>query len=202
MGCIYGVIFKKTGEIKYVGQTMDFGKRKYQHIWESMNRETCKSYLHAAIKKHGIEFFEFIILQDGINDRVHLDISEGQWARDLETLSSMGNGGYNIIDPWREFDMIDTETKDKMLDARRAKALDPEWRKKLSLAALKREARKRGGKKKEDMPVKREIVKYKDGSIGERISIKTQEGRAALGKKLSEIAKKRYKDRQALINAD
>jgi len=63
LGTIYQTINKKNGK-SYIGKTINFEKRKKQHIICAIRRNI-KSYFYNAIRKYGKENFEWKILFEG-----------------------------------------------------------------------------------------------------------------------------------------
>lgn len=79
---------------KYVGQTIHLEKRKQEHKNQACNPK-CASYdcaFHRAIRKYGVDNFEFFILEDNI-PRQLLDEKEIYW---IQKMNSFGNDGYNM----------------------------------------------------------------------------------------------------------
>jgi len=70
MSIIYCYTNKKTGK-KYVGQTIHPEQRKRNHLHEAIVKES-DYYFHRSIRKHGIDAFEYEMLEenvDNLNDR-------------------------------------------------------------------------------------------------------------------------------------
>lgn len=87
---IYKITNKVNGKI-YIGQTIDFERRKYEHIHDTKNRPH-QMPLHYAMKKYGVENFEFSILEEC--DRSELDEKEKFYINAYK--SNNKNIGYNI----------------------------------------------------------------------------------------------------------
>lgn len=138
MGGIYGWRFKLTGEIKYIGKTVNFANRKYQHIKsmdKTRNYHGCRVLVNAFLK-YGIDNFEFVILQDNITDPIHMLLAEGLYIRQYNTF--VDGNGYNIKDPWRDKEREKTYC-DTMKRAARKRSDNPEYRQKLKDAWSRRD---------------------------------------------------------------
>lgn len=83
-----GVIYKITNMVNgkaYIGQTVDFQRRKRNHL-----NATTKYSIHKAFDKYGIENFEWSIIEDNI-PKDKLDEREIYWIDYYDTY----NNGYN-----------------------------------------------------------------------------------------------------------
>lgn len=79
---------------KYVGQTNNIKRRKKQHLDDSYNcynENRYKQPIHCAIRKYGIENFDFQVLES-CNDQEASD-REQYWIKYYKTLAS---NGYNL----------------------------------------------------------------------------------------------------------
>lgn len=83
---IYLITNKVNGK-KYVGQSIDIEKRWKDHIRDSKKSEYT---IHKAIRKYGVENFEFSVLEECSVDK--LDEREIYWISELDTF----NNGYNM----------------------------------------------------------------------------------------------------------
>lgn len=133
-GDMYGIIYLATNTIsglKYVGQTrVSLACRRQKHI-DAM-RGGSETYFHCAIRKYGIESFEFTPLDESASPE-ELDEKERYWIGFYQTLDrSIGynlknggqlNGGY-----------LSEETKNKIGQANLGKKRSPEARAKMSVA--------------------------------------------------------------------
>lgn len=130
MGGIYGWRFKMTGEMKYIGKTVNFANRKYQHI-KSVDKTRkyhgCRALVN-AFEKYGVDAFEFVILQDDITDPIHMLLAEGLYVRQYNTFADCN--GYNIKDPWEDRTKERTYCNNVKIAARK-RSDNPEYRKKL-----------------------------------------------------------------------
>lgn len=90
------VIYKVKNKINsktYIGQTIQgLGKRIGQHLKESKNDKHNKPFLN-AIKKYGIENFEWSIIDKALNFE-ELDEKEIYWIKIYDSLTP---NGYNIL---------------------------------------------------------------------------------------------------------
>ena len=66
MGCIYSITNKINGKI-YIGQTIDFKKRKKDHICNA-NDNKINTHLYISMRKYGIDYFKFEIIEDNIEE--------------------------------------------------------------------------------------------------------------------------------------
>lgn len=79
---------------KYIGQTNDIKRRKKQHIQDSIHNHNEARYnqvFHQAIRKYGIDNFQFEILEE-CKDRNSANKQENYW---INKLNSMTPNGYN-----------------------------------------------------------------------------------------------------------
>ena len=83
---IYLITNKVNGK-KYVGQSIDIEERWKRHIIASKKSEL---HIHRAIRKYGIDNFDFSILEECSVDK--LDEREIYWISELDTY----NNGYNM----------------------------------------------------------------------------------------------------------
>jgi len=87
---IYKIVNKINGKC-YVGQTVrDFDYRMYWHIYSARTGPT--SYIHRAIRKYGIQSFEFCVI-DTASSKEILNEKETYWIRHL---NSRAPDGYNM----------------------------------------------------------------------------------------------------------
>ena len=124
-GGIYGWRFIPTGEIRYVGKAKNLERRRIEHV-RSYEGGSCRA-LYSSMRRHGIDSYEFVVLQDGIDDPIWLLLAEGQWARDLNTLHRLNPSGLNLTDPWGDRDVISLQTLEKMSNASKQRYKDPEY---------------------------------------------------------------------------
>lgn len=91
---IYGYREKETQIVKYVGQTSNEKCRRYKHeIYDPTHKEA-KEYnypLSRGIRKHGLDFYEYFIIEDKITDEKEAIEREAYWISYYNTY----NQGYN-----------------------------------------------------------------------------------------------------------
>lgn len=80
----------------YVGQAEDIGKRWLHHQWELNRGKHINSHLQNAYNKHGMENFEFSILEKCDVDQ--LTERENYWIDELDSISN----GYNYCHGGKE----------------------------------------------------------------------------------------------------
>ena len=90
------IIYKATNKLDgkcYIGQsTFDLDKRKGEHLRGS-RRQRPKYYLHRAIKKHGMDNFEWAVLAE-CDTRDEMNKTEMKF---IEQYKSLAPNGYNSI---------------------------------------------------------------------------------------------------------
>lgn len=123
MGCIYAIV-NKLNNHRYVGSAKDFNVRRRLHL-SRLNLKTHHSkYLQRAWYKYGSQFFEFIIIEDGI-EPCDL-IKREQWWFD-NTICQYNNSKVagSSLGVKRS-----AETKEKLRLVQLGR-VHPEWRRKL-----------------------------------------------------------------------
>lgn len=91
---IYKFLNKLNNKI-YIGQSVNPEKRKLEHIY---GRKTNNTYFDKALKKYGIENFDFEII-DQANSQREIDIKEREY---ITKYNSLKPNGYNILKGGRE----------------------------------------------------------------------------------------------------
>ena len=81
MMCIYKIENLKTNEI-YVGSAINLAKRKYYHLYDLKNNKHHSIILQNSYNKHGVENFEFFILEE-ISEKENLIIREQYYIDSL-----------------------------------------------------------------------------------------------------------------------
>lgn len=89
---VYVIVHVDTARI-YVGYSSDYKKRWRRHI-EKSKRDDC-SYIHRAINKHGVESFEFKVLQSFFSKKEAL-LAERYWISYFK--SNDKEYGYNLTE--------------------------------------------------------------------------------------------------------
>ena len=123
---IYKVINLIDGKV-YIGQTTtDLEIRKNDHISKSKNKSTI--YFHNAIRKHGIDSFEWEIIRicDNINE---LNAYEQYYILYYDSM----NNGYNLTSGGLNY-AISEKTKDILRQFNLGKTMSVSSRKKISEA--------------------------------------------------------------------
>lgn len=121
-----GVIYCATNKIngkQYIGQSWDFERRKYMHIY---GKSGCQVF-NRAMRKHGAEAFTWLVLFEGIEDQAELDTAE-DWA--IWQFRSLVPHGYNqreggsgnarLCEASREKHRISTTEKNREIHARQS----------------------------------------------------------------------------------
>ena len=93
MAYIYRILNKKNGK-SYIGQTLNLRTRWLGHIRSSRDGS---SAIGTAIKKYGLESFEFQVLEE-VESQEDLDRLERHYIKIYETNMSTGGHGYNLTD--------------------------------------------------------------------------------------------------------
>lgn len=127
---IYTITNKIDGKM-LVGYASNFTKRKNWHFTKLENKNHPNSYLQNAVNKHGIENFEFDILEEYPNEGFILPSMEHYWANLLDTHNR--ERGYNL-QPTNPYDKIShsVETRKKMSDSNKGRKWTQEQRDKYS----------------------------------------------------------------------
>lgn len=92
----FGIIYCVTNDANnksYIGQAIDFERRKNQHIYYAKNNKD-NTYFHRAIRKYGIDNFKWEILCE-CSSKDELDKKEQYYIKELNTKSPTG---YNLTD--------------------------------------------------------------------------------------------------------
>lgn len=93
MAYIYRILNKINGK-SYIGQTVQLKTRWSGHVRSSRDGS---SKIGEAIKKYGLENFEFVILEE-VESQEDLDRLEKHYISFFETNMSSGGHGYNLTD--------------------------------------------------------------------------------------------------------
>ena len=91
---IYGYREKETQIVKYVGQTSNEQYRRYKHEIYDPTHEEVKEYnypLSKGIRKHGLDFYEYFIIENKITDEKKAIEREAYWISYYNTYKQ----GYN-----------------------------------------------------------------------------------------------------------
>lgn len=94
----YGIIYKVTNKINnkvYIGQTIkSLDERKRRHVYDAENHKDVNTTFYNAIRKYGIDNFEWIVLDTGMSKK-DLDSKESYWIKELKSHIRDGKG-YNM----------------------------------------------------------------------------------------------------------
>lgn len=133
MGCIYRIVNKIDGK-SYIGQSIyDNPSRRWNTHKSNHINEKYEQYLYRAMRKYGIDNFEFIKIC--ICSREELDTLECTYIKEYNTF---GDGGYNMTtggQGTRDYKASD-ETRKKISQAGKGRIPSEETRKKLSIANM------------------------------------------------------------------
>ena len=114
--CVYTITNKGSGKV-YMGQTTRLaGERWYKHAWATEG-----SAISAAIKKYGVEAFEFSVI-DNAENLDQLNHKEKFW---IDRLNSMSPNGYNLLQGGKNRTPSE-ETRRKQSEAKKGKRALPE----------------------------------------------------------------------------
>jgi len=117
IGYIYSITNKINGK-QYIGQTVNYERRVIDHKYYSKKEIKYRSAIYDAMKKYGVDNFEFTIIETC--DAEELDVKEQEWIAKLNTLVPNGynilNGGKKLFDENNPFygKFHTEETKNKI----------------------------------------------------------------------------------------
>lgn len=113
----------------YIGITVDFDKRKNAHL-SAVGRDNEQNIIYRAMRKHGVDSLEWIILDnevDNYNNLKELEKSYIQKYDSYENGYNMTLGGDGVLGK-----RVSEETRKKIGDAHRGKTTTEETKRKLS----------------------------------------------------------------------
>jgi len=117
---MYGVIYcviNKFNEKKYIGQTINFNKRKK---WHKSKIRKLKDYFHCSLYKYGWENFSWDIIDFAYN-RKDMNNKEIFWIDLYETFADRTKG-YNLTPGGEGIGrIVSSETKQKLSNGRLGK---------------------------------------------------------------------------------
>ncbi len=188
MGCIYRIFNKINGK-SYIGQfCKDNPRQRFTTHKSNARNEQNDQYIYRAIRKHGVENFEFSLICKC--DNSELDDLEIRYIKEYE---SFGPKGYNMTSGGqgvRNF-KHDEKTKEKLRISSTGRFPDEETRKRISESlmghSVSEEAREKMRKASTGVPKKPETIeKLRKASTGRLVKEET-------GKKLSKALKGKRK---------
>lgn len=124
----------------YVGQTMNYYKRKRYHLSESFSGSNKLPKFYSALRLHGVDKFKWsTIICPSIDQLKEWEI---YWSEKLNSIED----GYNCYKPGTEYGeefrkkiskshsgrMCSQEKKEKISKALKGRIISPEWREKIS----------------------------------------------------------------------
>ncbi len=125
-GCIYKIENKMSGK-KYIGQTVQKPERR----WQSHKCSKIKSYIGRAIKKHGVNNFDFTVIFK-LNSEVKEDLINTLNLKEQEYIienNCISPNGYNLQSGGKNY-FPSFETIEKMRQAKIGKKQSKETIKK------------------------------------------------------------------------
>ena len=114
---IYKITHKETGK-SYIGLSVDIHNRWKQH--RSFAKTGRKSAIYSALKKYGVDAFEFTVLEECASDV--LEEREKHWIVQFDTVAS----GYNLTFGGESNKEVSEETRRKISEANTGKKRSPE----------------------------------------------------------------------------
>lgn len=126
MYTIYKITNNKNGKA-YIGFDSNWPSRKSVHICEAITRKNKKYPLYRAIRKYGVESFEWKILYQG-DDRDHtLNVMENKFILEHNTHFQDGHGYNMTLGGEGAFGWVPTEENKKNIS--NARKGQPTWNK-------------------------------------------------------------------------
>jgi len=90
--CVYAIINKINGSV-YIGKSYRVSRRWKTHVRDALENDS-QLPLHRAIRKHGIESFDFVIVEKCVDDRASLDAE----VKHIREYRERGVTLYNLTD--------------------------------------------------------------------------------------------------------
>nr|DAH03957.1 MAG TPA: intron associated endonuclease [Caudoviricetes sp.] len=126
---IYKITNTVDGKI-YIGQTVNYEKRKRSHRSYLLNNKHCNSHLQRAFNKYGLDSFKIELIQECKIDE--LDDLEKFYIKKYNCCNE--KSGYNMMYGGQKYRKFTPEVLEKMSRARKGKKLSEEHKRKISLA--------------------------------------------------------------------
>lgn len=164
MGCIYSITNKLNGKM-YIGQTMNFKKRKKDHIC-SAREGKIKTHLYISMREYGIDNFKFEIIEDNI-DNDKLNERETYYIKKYDTYHK----GYNMTYGGENITKNNPKVKEKI-----SKIIKKQWEdgfydyRKTNIQKAMEVAHKNASKRTKEMWKNEELKKRISKKIGEKLS--------------------------------
>lgn len=139
--CIYKITNVVNGKV-YIGQTIDYNKRKNSHISKLINGNHHNEHLQKSFNIHGIKSFTFDIIEEC--EESELDLLEIKYIKEFDAIKN----GYNLMLGGQANNRcFSKETREKMSKARKGKKFSISHREKLRVASLGRKMSKESNEK-------------------------------------------------------
>lgn len=195
-GTIYSIIYLKTMEIVYIGQTVQLlHLRKVNHIYCS-TVENPKQAISRAIKKYGIKNFKFEKI-DHAYSLFELNLKEILWIEYTGSHTSLGKG-YNVSWGGKGAGILAKETRQKISQSNTGRRFTIEHRKNIS----KTHTRPWLGRKHTEESKK--IMSENNGMLGRKHSTETKEimskCKQGLNNPMSKFSLEDYTEIERLFN--
>jgi group I intron endonuclease len=128
--CIYKITNVVNGKV-YVGQTINYDKRKNSHISKLINGTHHNEHLQKSFNIHGIKSFAFEVIKECYESE--LDLLEIKYIKELDAI----NNGYNLMHGGQANNRyFSKETREKMSNARKGMKFSDSHREKLRIVNL------------------------------------------------------------------
>ena len=123
--CIY--IFTSPSNKSYVGQTINFERRRIEHLYSSRQGNTYP--IHCAIRKYGLENFQIEVIPC---EEKELNLFEKFYIGILKGIGEV----YNCNSGGDQYKVISQETRDKLSKVAKGRKMPPEHKEKLRALRL------------------------------------------------------------------
>lgn len=124
MFLIYQVINQLNGK-RYVGITTQksLSTRRSSHLCESLKRKS-QLHFHRAIRRYGVENFQWSVLEEGTDTKIGRDVREPYWISVLKpeynmTCGGGGTSGWKPTAEWRRKKSLEQKGIPKTLEHRK-----------------------------------------------------------------------------------
>lgn len=108
-GC-YGFVRKDSGEVVYVGESVNLRKRLYEHSTPNRRSKQAKKVLYDAFDKYGYNMFRFVVFEycDTKEQAIQLEIKYHERYRPRYSIAPPG--GFIKPAEFRPFTLLNVET--------------------------------------------------------------------------------------------